>query len=129
MSQKRIVSFIDHLDGTEAEGTVAFALDGRLYNIDLSAANSAKLRDVFAPYVGAARRAGGSTRAVRRSLQSDREQNQTIREWAQAHGMNIAARGRISGEVMEAYRKRDARPAPEPEKKPRRRSRAKAAAE
>ena len=60
-----------------------------------------------------------------------------IREWAQAHGMEVSARGRIASSVLEAYRDRDAQHAaeaateepPAAPKKPRRRTKAKAAAE
>ena len=141
MAQQVTTAFVDDLDGSVAEGTVAFALDRKSYDIDLSASNAAKLRDILAPYVGAARRAGRNGQAVRRTSAraTDRDENQAIREWAQAEGLSIAARGRISSGVMEAYRNRDAQPAaPEPvaeestaatEKKPRRRATAKAAAE
>ncbi|MCW2722442.1 MAG: hypothetical protein JWR81_6264, partial [Pseudonocardia sp.] len=51
------MSFVDDLDGSDAEGTVSFSLDRTEFEIDLSEGNAARLRDVLAPYVGAARRA------------------------------------------------------------------------
>jgi len=48
MAQKVDVRFVDDLDGSEASGTVSFALDGRAYEIDLSEENAAKLRDSLA---------------------------------------------------------------------------------
>ena len=63
MAQKHIVQLIDDLDGTEASETVAFAIDGANYEIDLSAKNASKLRDAFAVYVGSGRRAGRGGRA------------------------------------------------------------------
>jgi len=48
---------LDDIDGSQAAKTVAFALDGRHYEIDLSEANAAALREVFAPYVAVSRRA------------------------------------------------------------------------
>src|SRR6476620_416375 len=59
MAQQTTVRFIDDLDGSDASGTFDFAIDGRKYQIDLSDENAAKLRDALAPYVGAARKAGG----------------------------------------------------------------------
>jgi hypothetical protein len=53
---------IDDLDGSEAEGTVRFGLDGAEYEIDLNAEHAQALRDALARYVRAARRAGGSAR-------------------------------------------------------------------
>ena len=62
MAQQTTVRFIDDLDGSDASGTFDFAIDGRQYQIDLSDENAAKLRDTLAPYVGAARKAGGRAR-------------------------------------------------------------------
>lgn len=120
MAQKMMVSFVDDLDGSQAEGTVAFSISGRDYEIDLSEANAAKLRDVLAPFVAAGRKAGGSTRSVRRAStvssastpRASREDTKAIRDWATAQGMNVSARGRLSVEVLEAYKTRDAKPAP-----------------
>ena len=54
--------FIDDLDGSAAEGTIRFGLDGVEYEIDLSAEHSQELRDALARYLGAARRVGGSAK-------------------------------------------------------------------
>jgi hypothetical protein len=102
------VTLIDDLDGSNADEQVQFMVDGKTYEIDLSTVNTKKLRDALAPYVAAARRAGGSRRGstaastASRST-SDREQNQAIREWAQQQGMKISERGRIPASVLEAY--------------------------
>ncbi len=58
MAQKVDVRFVDDLDGSEAAGTVTFALDGKAYEIDLSDENAARLRDSLATFVAAARRTG-----------------------------------------------------------------------
>ena len=62
MAQKIQTLFTDDLDGSEAEGTVRFGLDGTEYEIDLNAGHAQALRDALARYVRAARRAGGGTR-------------------------------------------------------------------
>ncbi|MGD9527937.1 histone-like nucleoid-structuring protein Lsr2 [Pseudonocardia sp.] len=109
MAKQTTVTLIDDLDGSPADEQVEFAVDGRSYEIDLSAANSAKLRDALAPFVSAARRVGGGRRgggaaaAAPSRPAADREQNQAIREWAQAQGMKISERGRIPSNVLEAY--------------------------
>ena len=59
MAQQVITKYTDDLDGSDAAGSVEFALDGRAYEIDLNDQNAARLRDVLAPFVAAARRAGG----------------------------------------------------------------------
>jgi hypothetical protein len=66
MAQKTVVLLEDDLDGGPAEGTVTFALDGLSYELDLSSANAAQLRDVFSPYRAAGRRVGGRSTATRR---------------------------------------------------------------
>ena len=60
MASRTIVFYEDDLDGTEAAGTVTFALEGVQYEIDLSSKNADKLRTAMAPYVEAGRRVGGS---------------------------------------------------------------------
>ena len=49
MAKKTTVMLVDDLDGSQAEEQVSFAVDGRSYEIDLSAANVARLRDALAP--------------------------------------------------------------------------------
>ena len=65
MAQITQVKLVDDLDGGEAAESVAFSLDGKSYEIDLSEKHAAALRDAFAPFVGSARRAGGSPVASR----------------------------------------------------------------
>ena len=103
------VTLVDDIDGSEADESVEFAIDGKSYEIDLSTANSSRLRDALAPFVSAARRAGGrrssggSATSAPSRPSTDREQNQAIREWAVAQGMKISERGRIPSNVLEAY--------------------------
>ena len=112
MAKQTTVTLVDDLDGSVAEEQVEFGVDGRNYEIDLSAANSAKLRELLAPFVSSARRAGGrrSTGATRSAsgagrATADREQNQAIREWAQKNGFAVSDRGRLPANVLEAYHK------------------------
>jgi Lsr2 len=42
MAQQVNVKFVDDLDGSDAAGTVSFTIDGRAYEIDLSADNAAR---------------------------------------------------------------------------------------
>lgn len=112
MAQQVTVTLVDDLDGSEAEETVEFGLDGAFYEIDLSEDNAERLRDSLGEYVEHARRAGGRKRAGRpagrapRTASADREQNQAIREWARKQGMNVSERGRIPKEVTDSYNAR-----------------------
>jgi hypothetical protein len=111
MAQKVTVTLVDDLDGSEAEETVEFGLDGASYQIDLSEDNAERLRDALAEYVDHARRSGGRKRSPSRPAagrparpaSADREQNQAIRAWARKQGMKVSDRGRIPSEVIDAY--------------------------
>lgn len=108
VAKQTTVTLIDDLDGSEAEEQVEFAVDGRTYEIDLSTANVARLRELLAPFVSAARRTGGRRTAGAAAAPAarpatDREHNQAIREWAQQQGMKISERGRIPTSVLDAY--------------------------
>jgi Lsr2 len=118
MAQQTTVRLVDDVDGSEASSTVGFGLDGRRYEIDLSDANAARLREALAPFVGAARTAGGRestgrgpgrgarqtvAKAQSASARSSREETAAIRQWARDHGHQVSDRGRISKSVMEAY--------------------------
>lgn len=118
MAQKVSVQLVDDVDGSEAESTVEFALDGVSYTIDLSADNAAELRDSLASYVANGRRTGGRKRsgakagkagktgkAAQAPTTADRERNQAIREWARQQGMQVSDRGRIPAEIVDAYDK------------------------
>jgi Lsr2 len=116
VAQQVSVTLVDDLDGSEAAETVTFGFDGRTYEIDLSDDNAARLRDAFAPFVAAARKAGsggsGGTRRGRRQpvaqeeprpARSTREQTAAIRQWARENGHQVSERGRIPKAVIEAY--------------------------
>ncbi len=107
MATQTTVTLVDDLDGGVADGQVDFSIDGRQYAIDLSEKNSARLRELLAPFVAAARRTGGrrSTGSVGARPATDREQNQAIRAWAKGQGLNVSERGRISSEILEAFQK------------------------
>ena len=107
MAQKIQTLFIDDLDGSEAEGTVRFGLDGTEYEIDLNAEHARALRDALARYVGAARRAGGGarrpTRGRRRAAASGADSTE-VREWAKAQGIEVKDRGRIPAELVVRFK-------------------------
>lgn len=102
-----------HGDDTTGDTTIDFALDGTSYEIDLCDQHAQTLRDSFAEYVGAARRAGsgsgggrsGGRRSGRRSAggSGGRRRTAEIREWARSNGLTVSERGRIPASVMERY--------------------------
>ena len=104
MARRTQVVLEDDLDGGNADETISFSLDGVSYEIDLSTKNANKMRDVFALYVGSARKIGGRRRrGAARAAASRPGSSAEIREWARNNGWDIPERGRIASEVREAY--------------------------
>ncbi len=113
MAQKVQVMLVCDLHDEEVEGfeTVAFGLDGTGYEIDVCEEHGTELRDDFATYVGAARKAGRASgnsprrapRAAGKTASSGSERVQEIREWARTNGHQVSERGRLSAAVTEAY--------------------------
>ncbi|MFI0775848.1 Lsr2 family protein [Streptomyces sp. NPDC021212] len=101
MAQRVVVTLSDDLDGGEAEETVTFGLDGKSYEIDLTAANASKLRDALAPFVEAGRKRARSGKTYRRT--SVAPDPAAVRAWARSHGMEVPPRGRIPKKVYEAF--------------------------
>ena len=118
MAQRTLVLLEDDMDGGEAAETVLFGLDGTAYEIDLNDHNAAQLRDAVAPFVGAARRAGRPSTAPTRPARAknrtadttttprtpDEVDPKAVRTWAEANGVQVSSRGRISAAVVEQYR-------------------------
>jgi hypothetical protein len=105
MAQRVHIVLEDDLDGSDAEETVTFGLDGVTYEIDLSARNAAALRDSLAPYVGSARRTSGRS-SSRRSSSRGRSSGPSpaeVRDWARAEGREVSDRGRVPADVRAAY--------------------------
>lgn len=110
MARVTQVSLVDDIDGSVASSTVGFSLDGKSYELDLSDKNAGKLRDVLAPFVASARRLGGRARRTSGSAptvarSTDRQRTTAIREWARKNGHEVADRGRIPANIVEAYEK------------------------
>ncbi len=111
MAQKVTTHLVDDLSGDviEAGGgrTVQFAFDGNSYEIDLSDENADRFREAVSDYVAAARKVSGrSSRTSSGSSPKSRNNSDDlakIRVWAMANGHTVAARGRISQEVRDAY--------------------------
>jgi hypothetical protein len=89
MAQSTIVYLTDDLDGSDAEETIRFALDGKSYEIDLNKKNAAALRRAIKPYVEAGRSAGrqsvrGASRSGSPTLfsQLDSTEKDRFRKWA-----------------------------------------------
>ena len=111
MAQKVQVLLVDDIDGSDADETVTFSLDGVSYEIDLTDANAQKLRDDLSTWIGHARRAGGrkttsrSTTARRASNAGSSADLTKVREWARSNGYEVSDRGRIKADIQATYDK------------------------
>jgi hypothetical protein len=101
-----VVTLTDDIDGSAADRTVTFAVDGTTYEIDLSKGNAAAFEKVLRPYIEAARKVKQphTRRVPRRSSTSPRRPDLAeIRSWARANGYEVSDRGRLPISVVEEY--------------------------
>jgi hypothetical protein len=107
VAQKIQTLLIDDLDGSAAEGTVRFGLDGTEYEIDLNAGHARELRDALARYVDAARRVSSSARRPprggRRAPAGDLNAVE-VRHRAKAQGIEVKDRGRVPADLVVKFR-------------------------
>jgi len=103
VAQKIQTLLIDDLDGSAAEGTVRFGLDGTGYEIDLNARHARELRDALARYVNAARRVSRPSRGGRRGSAGDLNAVE-VRQWARAQGIEVKDRGRVPADLIVKFR-------------------------
>ena len=106
MAQQIQTLFIDDLDGSAAEGTVRFGLDGTDFEIDLNAEHAQALRGALAPYVSAARRGPGPRRPSRRGRTASPSgpDSAEVRDWAKNQGIDVKDRGRIPAELVVKFK-------------------------
>jgi hypothetical protein len=104
MATRTITSLVDDTDGSEAQETVSFGLEGTTYEIDLSDENARKLRDALEPWVTKARKTSGRRRSPSQKLSPvDKGEISIMRAWLQEHGHDVSSRGRISAKLRELY--------------------------
>jgi hypothetical protein len=106
MARSYVAVIKDDLTGEVIEDgqavTIEFTINGRAYTIDLGPNNADAFHAAFEKYVAAATKVGGAPRGRRNSTRSTQDLA-AIRSWANDHGYVVAARGRISSEIKEAF--------------------------
>ena len=105
MAQKVNVLLVDDIDGSDADETIQFGLDGTHYEIDLNSDHAQELREQLSRYVKAARKVTGSTgrlARVRRTTANDAK-NKEIRNWARERHLDVNERGRIPADIVAQY--------------------------
>lgn len=104
MAQRTEIQLIDDLDGSPADTTVRFGVDGTAYEIDLSDAHAQELREAFQPYVDVARRTSGAGRRPARTRGGDQPSPSTVRAWARSEGIEVSDRGRVPAELIVRFK-------------------------
>jgi hypothetical protein len=102
MATRIITTLEDDLDGSEANETVTFSIDGTEYEIDLNNAHATELRDTMTKYITVARKAAGRAKQARRSGPSMSD-TRAVRAWAVDNAIPVNVRGRIPADVLERY--------------------------
>ena len=123
MAVREIVELLDDLDGSAAVETARFGVDGMNYEIDLNATHLDELRNAMSGYVSHGRRVGrvatgGNGRSGAKATTSGRKDDaKQARAFAKLHGLPVSARGRVSEDMLQAWRNNDPesmRPVAEP---------------
>jgi len=105
--QKLETIVLDDIDGSVADATIRFGVDGAEYEIDLSAAHAGTFRDGMELYIKAARRIGvGQRRRAGRSrgASAGGPDPSAVREWAQREGIPVRDRGRVPNDVKAKFK-------------------------
>ena len=104
MARREVTQYYDDLDGSPLSESdhqaVHFSFNGTEYVLDLSKENVQRFHEVLMPFIAAAREVPADPRT--------RVSASQIRAWARKKGMNVAQRGKIPFEVIEAYRRANA---------------------
>jgi len=126
---RKVVTYIemtDDFDGCPAEETVELAIDGMVYELDLSSVRAKEIRELLHPYQEVAhdkwrqpprpKKKPKSTvaqaltevpkprdSASYAAKMNDRKARVTIRAWAEANGRPTARTGKIATETLQAF--------------------------
>jgi hypothetical protein len=108
MAQYTVVHMKDDLDGSEAQQTIYFSLDNKDYVIDLNDKNAEAFRAKMAQYIDAGRKHDGTATSAkpRRAVRGAAAEIDpaVVREWARENGHEVSDRGRVSLNLIKAYR-------------------------
>ena len=102
VAQRTQIMYIDDIDGSQADGTVRFGLDGTSYEIDLSKKHADELARVIRPYIDVARKVPSTRRSIQGGRPVRRSQSD-VRAWARAQGLKVSDRGRIPADLLARY--------------------------
>ncbi|MHB9858356.1 histone-like nucleoid-structuring protein Lsr2 [Streptomyces sp. YIM S03343] len=106
MVQKIVTVYSDDLTGTESDevSTHRFSLNGIEYEIDLTPESYDKLDAALRPFIETGRKMGRTkvTGRVHRGAAAGPSAEE-VRAWARENGYEVNDRGRVPGEIREAF--------------------------
>ena len=101
MAQRTEIVLTDDLDGSPADETVRFGIDGTQYEIDLSKKHAAEFRTALQPFILAARRLSvAQRRAARPAPRRTGPSPSDVRAWAKNEGIEVKEKGRVPAELV-----------------------------
>lgn len=103
MATQRITFLEDDIDGSEANETVPFALDGVSYEIDLNDSHAAEIRAALRPYIDAGRKTSTGRGRARAERPKAHHPIAHVRAWAKERGLAVSDRGRIQADIVRKY--------------------------
>ena len=86
MAKRVIITLEDDLDGSEANETITFSIDGGEYEIDLTNAHATELREEMNKCTVVARKTTGRARSARRTSAGVSDAK-AVRAWAVENGI------------------------------------------
>jgi Lsr2 len=104
MAQRVQTLFVDDLDGSAADATIRFGVDGTDYEIDLNAAHAKALSEALEKYIQAGRRVTGRRSVRGRRAAGGAPNSAEVRAWARSQGIKVSDRGRIPASVIASFR-------------------------
>lgn len=116
MAKQKLVTLVDDLDGTEAQVSVEFGVEGRLWEIDLNETHQRELFGALSKFITAASPLGPyqlgdgrnalpqhGTRTVSGGRTPVEGRSSEVRAWAAAAGIPVQPRGRVPKEVIAQF--------------------------
>src|SRR4051794_10608983 len=104
MAKSMITTVTDDIDGSADATPVSFTFQGVSYSLDLAPKNLDKLTKSLAPFMEHATKSRGTQMKSGRKGKAGRGYDLIqLREWAGKNKINVPARGRIPGAVVDQY--------------------------
>jgi hypothetical protein len=108
MARTYVTVITDDLTGEVIEDgqaeSIDFAVNGKAYTVDLGKDSAAEFHNALDKYIAVAVKVGASPRGPKAAARTKGDLG-AIRAWATGNGHRVAARGRISADVKNAYDK------------------------